>query len=424
MGLKIKLLFLMPYLAALNGISLKIIGFNVRLDQLANLLLLFLLVASNFLAKREIYIDKAGKLILLFFAWSFMISYLKAPDRFYSMMQTFNLLSSAIIYFIIINFLNTRFLMNKFLKHYLRAGVIFSCLGVVSFIGANLGYYIQGINLSDDLSIAYGVYSTMREPNVFGSYCLIYFILTFALTLNKCNTVEIPRTLVTLCFIFSGMGLLLSFTRGAWIAAFLCISGIIFLSKVSFQFIRTAIPVKYIFLISIILLLLISNFVSGFLLSYKLNNLIEYQSGTGGYRILVWLDAIDNILRNPFWGYGTYSFASFFPSVFINGELARAWIGNLYLTILHDTGLFGFLIFFGFIIIILKRSLKDIKKIEITNPNYALIIFGLSFALISILISFIFTMALSYVYPWMVIGLLSVYLKYFGNNLNIKQIPV
>lgn len=414
----------MPYLAALNGINLKIAGFNVRLDQLANLFLLFLLITGNFFAKKEIYIDKVGKLILFFFAWSFMVSYFNAPDHFYSIMQTFNLLSSAIIYFIIINFLNTQFLMNKFLKHYLRAGVIFSCLGVVSFIGANFGYYIQGINLTDDLSIAYGVYSTMREPNVFGSYCLIYFILTFVLTLHKGNTVEIPRTLVTFCFIFSGMGLLLSFTRGAWISAFLCITVIIFLSKASFQFIRAAIPVKYIFLISIILFLLISNFVSGFLLSYKLSNLIEYQSGTGGYRILVWLDAIDNILRNPFLGYGTYSFASFFPSIFINGELARAWIGNIYLTILHDTGLIGFLIFFGFIIVILKRSLRNIKKIEIIHPPYALIIFGFTFALISILIAFIFTMALSYVYSWMVIGLLSVYLKYFGNNLNIKQTPV
>ncbi|MEW6558179.1 MAG: O-antigen ligase family protein [Elusimicrobiota bacterium] len=420
-----KLLLLVPYLAALNGINLKIFGLNVRLDQLANLILLCFLVIDMLLGAKRIYIDKVGKLILLFFTWSFIISYFNAPDRFYSMMQTFNLLSAALIYFVMVNFIDSQLMLDKFFKHYLKSGILFSSLGVVGFIIAYLGYDIQGINLTDDLSVAYGVYSTMREPNVFGSYCLIYFILSFTLMLNRNSSIEkISRTLILLTFISTGIGVLLSFTRGVWISAFVCIIAIYILSKRSFRFIKIEMPYRYIFLITIVLFLLVSNFVSSFFLSYKLDNIIDYQSGTGGYRLLVWTDAINNISQNPLFGYGTYSFASFFPTKFIYGEVMRAWIGNLYLTILHDTGLIGSFIFIGFITIILKRSFKNIKKIEITNPDYALIIFGLSFALISILISFIFTTALSYVYSWMVIGLLSVYLKYFRNNLNIKPISV
>ena len=408
--MRYKLLYLIPFLAALNGVNIQFYGLNIRLDQAMALFLILLVGLIILIGKKYLYLDLPGKLLILFIVWSFIATLLNAPDLNYSLIQTINIASAASIYFVLTNLLNTQDRIDKYIKYFLLSGILATGYGTIIFILSFVGFNVYGVNLTKDINIAYGVFATMREPNIFGSYSLVYFIITSSILISLRKRRDKSNSLVFMAFITSASGIFISFTRAVWLAALIGLVILsIFLSRV-FEKNKMKLVV-YIVLFGLIIYFAASFIEFKSIILYKITHLFDYKAGTGAGRISIWQNAVQSYLHKPFVGNGTYSFASMYPPTLINGQAHYAWIGNFLLTLLHDTGIIGTFIFLTMIMVLLKKGFQNAKKLKFLRPFDSATIFGLCLSLICLLIAYIFTTGFSFVYSWSVLGLIGVYIR-------------
>jgi len=401
-----RLLFLIPFLAALNGVNFVFFELNIRLDQVIVVILMLILIWNHIFRQIKIKIDFVGKLLIAYLVISFISTFMFAPDLKYSIIQTINISSSASVYFVLINFLNNDYIKRKYLRYFLFSGIIFIGYGVVIFFLSLLGMNIYGVNLADNLSSEYGVFATMREPNIYGSFSLVYFMLSLTILVTVQKELIKFKRIITYCFIISMLGVFLSFTRGVWIGALIG-TAILLLTSIKYNFstkFRTKLGLYILVIIGVFFI--VNNLVPNFYFTHRLSILTDYQGGTGAYRLLLWEEALHNFLSSPILGNGTYSFASLCATS-IGGE--SAWIGNFILILLHDTGVIGTVLFLIMILVLLKNNLSKLKNAILINHFNASVLLGFCIALVSMLIAFIFTTAFSYVYSWSIFGLISVY---------------
>jgi len=403
-----KLLYILPLIAGLNGISFQAFNLNIRLDQLLAVILSVVLFSRIIIGKQKFYLDLPGKFLLAFFLISFFSSYAYSPDRNYSFIQTINVLSAASVYFLIPNLITIDNVEKKFLKSFVFTGIIMCGLGIFFFIIAHLGITDYGVNLIDDpLTTPYGVYSTMYEPNIFGSYSVIYFLYSLNIVLVKDYTFASKKTFLFLLF-FSAAGVFLSFTRGAWLASIIAIifSLIMIKSKFKKKYVFKNFT-KYLITAGFILLVFLGSIISKGFLLYKIDNFLNSSSGTGYGRLQIWAVALDDITNHLLLGNGTYSFAAIYAKTFYSPS-HNAWIGNFILTVIHDTGIVGTILFLFFLGILILHSLKRSKMdSNIFNASS----FSLSMASVAMLIAFFFTTGFSLCYSWIPLGILSYFYK-------------
>jgi len=405
-----KLLYILPLIAGLNGISLHAFNLNIRLDQLLAVILCVVLFSRIIIGKQKFYLDLPGKFLLAFLLISFFSSYFYSPDRNYSIIQTINILSAASVYFLIPNLLTNDKIEKKFLKSFVFTGIIMCGLGIFLFIIARLGITDYGVNLRDDFTVPYGVYSTMFEPNIFGSYSVIYFLYSLNIVLLGDFTLASKKTFLILLAI-SAAGLLLSFTRGAWLASIITIilSLIVIKSKFKKKHIFRTFT-RYLIGSGLVLFLISDAMTSKGFLSYKIDNFLNASSGTGYDRLQIWAVALGDIANHPLLGNGTYSFAAIYAKTPYSPS-QKAWIGNFLLTVIHDTGIIGATLFLSFLSLLILRSVEKPKlNIHYFNTNGI----SLSMASVAMLIAFFFTTGFSLCYSWIPLGLISYFYKKQG----------
>ena len=381
---------------------------NVRADQVAAVILLFVLLAKVLLGIRRLYIDFPAKMLLLFLAISLVSSIFNAPDPRYSILQTINIASVSSIYVVLTNFLDSEGKIKQFLRYYLRAGFFFMLVGVSLFVlSLALRTRLYGVNLDgDNPYLAYGVYATMREPNIFGSYCLIYFVVSLGLLVVGKRCEIGTRRFLKLLFFISSLGLILSFTRGAWLGGVL---GAALLIHFVFEYFRGATRKRRtiaILLSVMVIVLIVSSVASDFFLSYKIRNLLQYKSGTGLGRLIVWGEALRGTEHHILLGNGTYSFASLFNLNGSYNDLQNAWIGNVFITALHDAGVLGFIAFMAMLIGLIIMGTRKFKKSKEQIGSIPVLSLIFVMAMVGMLLAFFFTTGFSYGYAWIPLGVL------------------
>ena len=79
----------------------------------------------------------------------------------------------------------------------------------------------------------------------------------------------------------------------------------------------------------------------------------------------MWSLALESFLEAPLLGNGIFSFSALHPEApaLVGSETHRsAWISNLPLAIIHDTGLIGFILFFTFLLILILQAWVTVRK--------------------------------------------------------------
>jgi len=292
------------------------------------------------------------------------------------------------------------------------AGIAATGYGIMIFVLSLMGFYLPGVNFSNPYHAAFGVYATMREPNVFGSFSLIYFILCFVIILSLPPKRRRHNHLIFMALMTSGIGVFLSFTRGVWLATSLGVLAAIAFQKKLFRLSRKkTVHIIALGFFLVILLFLANLSVTQSILYYKISHIMDFKEGTGAIRLQIWKAALESIQKSLLVGHGTYSFAILFPSQ-VPGPENASWIGNFFLTILHDTGIIGTFFFLWMIIFLFKEGIRAAKRLIETDRLVAVISAGFCFSLVSMLIAFMFTTAFSFVYAWSVLGLIGAFVRY------------
>jgi hypothetical protein len=199
--------------------------------------------------------------------------------------------------------------------------------------------------------------------------------------------------------------LLLSYARAAWMGAF---CGVLLLFRYSRKWKRPASFQLWATIgltIAVVFVLFASGVLPSGLYLYKIQNLLNFEEGTGLDRSIDWVQAWSNFGDRPWIGNGTFSY-SYLNAQRARGEgpLGNAWISNLLLLVLHDTGLIGMAVFLALLWAIFYEAKQTIENLR--GSHYKCDALAYQAAFLSLLVAFLATSAFSYGYTWILIGMI------------------
>jgi O-antigen ligase len=414
------LVMALPFLAILNGIAIPLGSSSIRADQLAACILLAPLVASLLIGARRLKTDSTVWLLAAILALNVVASAVNSPARSYSLLQCVNLASVWIIYLLLINFLDTREESELFLKRCIQAAMIASVTGIAAYLLAIAGFSVGGAEVStgavEHLTNAYGAFGTMVEPNLFGSFTAAYLVLAIALLTLAARNPSAALSVRLLSWLagLSAAGLVLSFTRAAWLGA---IAGVALFAIMGTRILgfrvrlpRLLVPLAAGFAVVVIIALSAGG--AGSLLRFKLLNLVNFETQTAALRLATYALAAAQVVAHPFIGWGTFTFA---PLIAGGSDFQRLegwrnlWIGNYLLLALHDTGALGLVTWLGLLWTTLAGGVRAARVSRETDPLAAGRTVALTVAIAALLIPYLATSGFSLGFTWVLIGLLGAY---------------
>jgi hypothetical protein len=293
-----------------------------------------------------------------------------------------SLLSGAIWFFVIVNM---RLDWRAVQYAVPRVGLWVGLAGVLALGARFVGFDPVGITnqLVPDVGNFYRLRMFAWEPNVFGAIAALGLVITAPLFLHS-----FKRYLIVMVVLL--IALLGALSKGPWLAFFM---GFSFFAAIS----DSRVVRRYYFVA-----LFAGMFAAMILLSMHPGFLSVdvFRSGNIDVRWVQAQHAVRDIANSPYFGNGTFSFGLMWPDLnlqFGSTVIGQGWIGQTVLGVLHDTGVFGLLLFVFFWLAIFITGLRCYKvsrrsgyvrfadfAIGILSADIVLLIQGLSTTLYSL----------------------------------------
>jgi len=415
-------LLLLLCLVPLNGFPLTLGTTNVRADQSLAALMLLGLGLSAVFVRRRLYVDGPLLGIIAMLALNALTTLFVSPALRYSAMQVLNLTATWAVYAVIVNCVETVDASDRLTAIYLGILALAALIGIVAFWAGIAGYPIGMANVTGnplDIGMPYGAFGTALEPNIFGSMCQSAFVTVATMLLLGQRRRHLWAILIA-----SGLGLLLSFTRGAWLGAVCGLFAAVVLAPVVGRRIRLAplaLPAIAVSLATV--WLWTYDGPAGVFFRYKIQNLVNPQSETASYRLVSYALAWTQVIQKPVFGWGTFTYAALLAQGGDVKELGvehALWISNYVLLILHDTGIVGLAVFTALIVAVLRVGLRAARSLLATRPGSAVTVVSLMASVIGLLVSFLVGSGFTFTYPWVVIGLIGAYGRSTGSPRDLR----
>lgn len=254
-------------------------------------------------------------------------------------------------YFLIVNLLRTEKWVHRAVMSLLCSGVAVAIIGLIQYVTGTMpsGAWLDTRYFED---IKGRVVSVFDNPNVLAMYLVTILPFTlYALVTSKRRNSRLLALLsvasVTLC-------ILLTWSRGAWIAAIICIA--LFLIMYSRK------TVRYVFLsffaIPLLPIIVPSSIIKRFL------SIGDLADSSTLYRVYTWRGTLKAI-GDHIWGgvgYGTAAFQNIYPQYAYAGIEGAEHSHNLYLQIIFGTGIVGIIAFLIVVFLYLQMNFEYIKN--------------------------------------------------------------
>ena len=406
-------------LVPLNGITLSVGHTNVRTDQALAALMVVGLGLSALFYRRRLYFDAPLVGIIVLLGLNALTTVFVSPAPGYSATQVVNLTATWAIYAVIVNCVRTADDADRLTEIFLVLFAVAAVVGIFAFAAGIAGFRTGMANVEGgplDGGQAYGAFGTAVEPNIFGSMCQSAFVAAGAMLLLGARR----RTLLWGVVVVTGLGLLLSFTRAAWLGALCGLLAAALLAPVVGRRVSLA-PLVLPTVAGALGLVWLwtDDGPAGVFFRYKVENLVNPQSETATYRLVSYGLAWEQVLQKPVFGWGTFTFAPLLAQGSDVKELGvehAIWISNYVLLILHDTGIVGLAVFVLLIAAVLRMGLRAARALSADRPESATTVVALVASVIGLLISFLATSGFTFTYPWVVIGLIGAYGRSVGDS--------
>jgi O-antigen ligase len=389
--LKDKLLYLPILFIFFDFIFKNVKGFNsfsTIWDEALMLLLLGLIIYRNLKERISLRLSSFDIPILQFFLIGIFLLLFNSEDISIGI-QGFRAIFQYILWYFIFyhGFIRKKDIMNAF--------ILFSLVGF--FLGSHAIYqYIIGVEIPSTWidpgeTIRTRAFSIIGSPNILGDMLVLLIPIAFGLFLTQKRL--LVRGFELLNVIIMILGLVFTFTRGAWIA--FAFSVFIFTLFVSRKLI-----IHYVILGS-----------SGLLVSDSIATRLLYiftpeyiaKSFAGG-RLLRWIKGLEELEKSKSLGVGMGRFGG---AVALNNNLSTFYLDNYHLKTLVEIGILGFSSYFlmhisNMIILINKILHSENKRIRFMLMSVFAAISGV---LMHSFFENIFELPSSASYFWMILGL-------------------
>lgn len=422
------LLFLLAALMIsgfLSRYELAVGSYSVRPEHIVGIAAFVGLVSLRLLARRKVLrVDWSTLLVISWVLINGLASYLNAPEPHESYRHVLRMALLAMVYLTVANGLNL--FSNKWvasLKLWLGLAVLEAAYGIVAWIAAGIGETSIGVRTTPRLSFP-SIYGTLLERDIFGSLAGSIFVMLLFIFLQQWRfkrRILFKNNTLFLGLAITGFALLLSYVRAAWIATFVC-SGLAYLwldNRFRGHLARLSAMGLAVMLIAVLVFVLI-------VVSPQDLPLVNRLRTFGNLGLdPTWLArveenrlAIEDWLKHPFIGNGTGSFSQIHGSV--RGK--PAWIGNLLLHTLVDTGLVGLLVqllLFGRILCGAMRLSRKAPDLRITTGLLAL-----SWGMLGLLIAYQATDATWFAIFWIHLGLMESGNRFARGAMHEQALPL
>jgi len=264
-------------------------------------------------------------------------------------------------------------------KGYFIAAMISVLCGLLAYIG--WAPFLEGIVLYGDRDRILGFF---KDPNVFGPF-LIPPALYSLWKVSRLGLLQKRGLFYFVAFSLLTFGLLLSFSRAAW--------GHYFISFIIYFFLAKKGTMKRLKL-TLMLLLITTPVIIYFVSSTTIGDLFYDRLGLQTYdndRFQNQANALDHLVHYPL-GFGPGQ-----SEVFLDFSTH-----SLYIRLLFENGIFGFISFLLFYLLCLVRAFKLLLISQEVNQVYFVIIFA---SLIGILFNSIFIDTMHWRHVWLLLAL-------------------
>ena len=335
-------LFIIPFLSFFEH-SASVLGLLVLLISVS---LLVKLIRGKRILRFEI-ID----LSIVFFGIIIFFSGAISAGGIDSFKETVLTCGLILGYFLVVNLVRTEIWIKRCIGSLVISGTIVSTIGIVQYI---LGVVSNKawLDTSYFFDIKGRVVSLFDNPNILAVYLVM--ILPFALYMLIQASKGRAKLLGTISVASIILCIVLTWSRGAWVAAIICIA--------VFLLIYSRKTLRYVFCGCIFVPFL------PFLLPQsvirRFTSIGDLSDSSTMYRVYTWkgsLRVIGDYLFSGI-GYGTNAFQTIYPQYAYAGIESAEHSHSLFLQILIGTGIAGIIVFAIFVFLFTQMSLENIKN--------------------------------------------------------------
>ncbi len=356
-------------------------------------ILLFFWIGEISFFKRKIRFHSIGTFLLIFLLFQ-TLSVVWSQYKELSFFEIFRTIKIYLLYLYLINHITSQ----KDIKFYIN--VLFICVIFQGLFG--IGQFFQPTwftlgetGIEGAVTFISGaenigrVYGTLLHSGPYSVYLMLILPIALAILISKQKNVHSNRYFLMLTVLSGTVGLLLSFTRAAYVC--FLISGLLILFfGYKYRDIKTIRVMSILFLVGIIIIASFTTNISKGLLSR-----ISEKSITKAidFRLYMNIVSLKMILNHPFRGTGINNFDKVMLPYDWTGRAQREniTVHNQYLLYAAELGIFGFFIFMILYIKIVSVAWR-IAHAKIGYPSQVSI--GIFAALVSLGVMFMFGLPL------------------------------
>ena len=292
----------------------------------------------------------------------------------WSLLQTL----AASPYFLIRQLVTTKAQFDRVMGWWLWVGAIEASFGILCYLSYLFFRTDVGVTLFFYIGFIPGIYGSLWEPNIFGSYCTCFAVMfLFYYLAGKCKNAWYMWG-----FAVSTVGLLLSLARQAWVCLIFVGGGVILYSlrgtkpdwRAAFgkeahtsniQWKRLAFIGIGIF-IALVIALAAMRGLSGRLATLSLREAADDPTVVRRAGLIAL--AMDDIQQHPLVGLGTSSFQLLYLGDDDSYQgVGQAWLGSFFFRVMHDTGIVGTVLLGWFIVNLGRRAWRILSEASVNQ---------------------------------------------------------
>ncbi len=312
-------------------------------------------------------------------------------------------LDLAILYGALVIYLTTPARLLWGVRVWLGVSAVEAVIGLLAF-ALYLGVHavVPGVQLDPNSGNAPLVYGTLYEGNIFGSYMSAAFLIALALVAEE--TVR-RKSFLYVVLAATAVGLLVSGTRSAWGATVVGAVALLLLLRLGRGGRRSRLLLRLVgglvavgLIVGVGLAVLPASVTGAF--GARAQGLLNFGSGSGYGRVLLYREALTEWQGHPLLGLGPGSFAYKLSG---DTSTSAAWLPNLTLLALHDTGILGLLALLWLFAAFYVMSIGALRRAPPGELRAALA--GLIAAVTAMLVAFQLTPGFNLGYSWALLAL-------------------
>lgn len=376
---------LMLLATVLDRYDYELAGRTIRIEYVVVVALWGLLLARRLLkGESKFYFSLTALFSLGWLGGNFLSSYISPQLSATAINDLIRLTLMVAIFLILPNLIWSERYLTQVFALFLILGVLESIFG----LSALALYLITGLNLGVASPRSYPgpvPYGTLTEPNFFGTYTMSVSLAFLVLLRSRQGQSSLSGRWLVMGFLITFLAMILSLGRGAWLGFAVAAALFLIIHRGFDRF-----WLKRLFLVCVIFAVALLSVAAIVYLLPKDIPLIDRLASFARLssertivgRIAKYSLALSSWQDRPLLGWGTGGMAR----VFGRERKALAWVGNLEIHLLTDTGLVGLILFALFIGALLFRAASALRKAQ--GSSFEVTLFSLIIAYIGVLVAY------------------------------------